>query len=108
MPSLAMLLDLLHGAGITVIVSGVAILAGVPLGLALAAGRTGQAPLIRSACALYSSFVRAVPVVTFVLLIYFGLPRLGLALNPLPAARSGAPQSGTFPAVSLKRPAPSA
>jgi len=56
------------------------------LGLALAAGRTGQAPLIRSACALYSSFVRAVPVVTFVLLIYFGLPRLGLALNPLPAA----------------------
>jgi len=86
MPSLAMLLDLLHGAGITVIVSGLAILAGVPLGLALAAGRTGQAPLIRSACALYSSFVRAVPVVTFVLLIYFGLPRLGLALNPLPAA----------------------
>src|SRR5213083_2444702 len=86
MPSLAMLLDLLRGAGITVIVSGLAILAGVPLGLALAAGRTGQAPLIRSACALYSSFVRAVPVVTFVLLIYFGLPRLGLALNPLPAA----------------------
>jgi len=41
MPSLAMLLDLLHGAGITVIVSGLAILAGVPLGLALA--RAGQA-----------------------------------------------------------------
>lgn len=86
MPTPSMLLDLLQGAGVTLALSGLAILAGVPLGLALAAGRTGRVPVIRVACAIYSSFVRAVPLVTFVLLIYFGLPALGVALNPLPAA----------------------
>jgi His/Glu/Gln/Arg/opine family amino acid ABC transporter permease subunit len=86
MLKLAALLDLLHGAGITVAVSALAIAAGVPLGLALAAGRTGSMPMVPAFCAAYSSFVRAVPVVTFVMLLYFGLPALGVALDPLPAA----------------------
>jgi His/Glu/Gln/Arg/opine family amino acid ABC transporter permease subunit len=80
------LLDLLHGAGVTVAVSALAIAAGIPLGLALAAGRTGRNPLIRALCSVYSSFVRAVPVVTFVMLIYFGLPAFGVAFEPVPAA----------------------
>lgn len=80
------LLDLLQGATVTVAVSALAIAAGIPLGLALAAGRTGRSPLVRVLCGVYSSFVRAVPVVTFVMLIYFGLPAFGVALDPLPAA----------------------
>lgn len=80
------LLDLLRGAGATIGVSTLAIIAGIPLGLLLAVGRTGTNPVIRVACGLYSSFVRAVPVVTFVMFIYFGLPALGLSLNPFPAA----------------------
>jgi His/Glu/Gln/Arg/opine family amino acid ABC transporter permease subunit len=86
MLKLAAFLDLLQGAGITVAVSALAIAAGIPLGLALAAGRTGRLPLLPWLCAAYSSIVRAVPVVTFVMLIYFGLPALGVALDPLPAA----------------------
>ncbi len=86
MLSLAAWLDLFHGAGITVGVSVLAIAAGVPLGLAIAIGRTGGSRLVRMLCGLYSSFARAVPVVTFVMLIYFGLPAFGLALDPLPAA----------------------
>jgi His/Glu/Gln/Arg/opine family amino acid ABC transporter permease subunit len=81
-----LILDLLRGAGLTLAVSGLAIAAGVPLGLALAAGRSGRIAAVRFLCALYSSFVRAVPAVTFVMLIYFGLPALGFALEPLPAA----------------------
>jgi His/Glu/Gln/Arg/opine family amino acid ABC transporter permease subunit len=79
-------LDLLHGAGITVAVSSLAILAGVPLGLLLALARTGRARGLRWLSAVYSSFVRAAPVVTFTMLIFFGLPALGVSLDPLPAA----------------------
>lgn len=86
MLELAALLDLLHGAGITVGVCSLAIVAGIPLGLAIAAGRTSRNPLARALCGVYASFVRAVPVVTFVMLIYFGLPALGLEIGPLPAA----------------------
>jgi His/Glu/Gln/Arg/opine family amino acid ABC transporter permease subunit len=86
MPRLAALLDLLHGAGTTVAVCSLAIAAGIPLGLAIAAGRTGRNGILRALCAVYSSFVRAVPLVTFVMLIYFGLPALGVELEPMPAA----------------------
>jgi len=86
MLKVATLLDLLHGAGVTVAVSMLAIAAGIPLGLMLAAGRTGRSRVVRAFCAAYSSFVRAVPVVTFMMLIYFGLPALGIALDPFPAA----------------------
>jgi His/Glu/Gln/Arg/opine family amino acid ABC transporter permease subunit len=82
----AALLNLLRGAGITVAVCGLAIAAGIPLGLAIAAGRTARNGIVRALCGVYSSFVRAVPLVTFVMLIYFGLPALGLEFDPLPAA----------------------
>lgn len=79
-------LDLLQGAGLTVAISSLAIMAGVPLGLLLALGRTGNVRVVRRVCAVYASFVRAAPVVTFTMLIFFGLPALGLSLEPLPAA----------------------
>jgi His/Glu/Gln/Arg/opine family amino acid ABC transporter permease subunit len=85
MPNSA-LLDLLRGAATTVAVCGVAIALGIPLGLAIATGRTGKNAIIRATCGVYSSFVRAVPLVTFVMLIYFGLPALGLEFDPVPAA----------------------
>jgi His/Glu/Gln/Arg/opine family amino acid ABC transporter permease subunit len=79
-------LDLLRGAGITVTVSGLAIAAGVPLGLLLALARTSRERSLRWLSAVYSSFVRSAPVVTFTMLIFFGLPAVGLSLDPLPAA----------------------
>ena len=80
------LVDLLHGAGVTVMVCSLAIAIGVPLGLILALARTRREPGLRGLAAVYSSFVRAAPVVTFTMLIFFGLPALGLSLDPLPAA----------------------
>jgi len=82
----AMLLDLLTGVATTVATSGLAIAAGVPLGLLLALGRCAKTRVLSVACAVYTSLVRAAPVVTFVMLIFFGLPALGLSLDPLPAA----------------------
>jgi His/Glu/Gln/Arg/opine family amino acid ABC transporter permease subunit len=86
MLELAALTDLLEGAGITVAVCSAAIVAGIPLGLAIAAGRTGRNPVLRAICTVYASLVRATPVVTFVMLIYFGIPAFGLEMSPLPAA----------------------
>lgn len=86
MPTASMLLDLLTGAAITVAVSVAAITAGVPLGLLLALGRNANVRILSTLCKIYASFVRAVPVVTFVMLIFFGLPALGMSLDPLPAA----------------------
>jgi His/Glu/Gln/Arg/opine family amino acid ABC transporter permease subunit len=82
----AALVDLLNGAGMTLLVCSSAIAAGMPLGLAIAAGRTGRSRCLAVLCGVYASFVRAVPLVTFVMLIYFGLPALGLTIGPLPAA----------------------
>jgi polar amino acid transport system permease protein len=79
-------LDLLRGAGVTVMVSSLAIAVGVPLGLLLALARTRRGPGLRWLSAVYSSFVRAAPVVTFTMLIFFGLPAVGVSLDPLPAA----------------------
>jgi len=86
MVTASMLLDLLRGVATTMAVSVLAIAAGVPLGLLLALGRCAKPRVLRTVCAIYASFVRAVPVVTFVMLIFFGLPALGWSLDPLPAA----------------------
>ena len=80
------LVDMLSGVATTVVVCGAAILAGMPFGLIIAAGRTGRNRALRLVCGIYASFVRAVPLVTFVMLIYFGLPALGIAFDPLPAS----------------------
>lgn len=77
---------LLDGAAITVVVSASAIAVGLPLGLVVALVRAHRVPVLARLAAVYVSFVRAVPVVTFVLFVYFGLPPLGLALEPFPAA----------------------
>jgi His/Glu/Gln/Arg/opine family amino acid ABC transporter permease subunit len=82
----SVLMDLASGAVVTVTISTAAITAGVPLGLLLALGRCTKIRALSAACATYASFVRAVPVVTFVMLIFFGLPALGMSLDPLPAA----------------------
>src|SRR6187401_780981 len=86
MVTASMLWDLLSGATVTVLISMAAIVAGVPLGLLLALGRSAKNRVLSTMCAIYASFVRAVPVVTFVMLIFFGLPALGMALDPFPAA----------------------
>src|SRR5258706_14186504 len=82
----ATLLDLLHGAGTTLLISLLAIALGVPLGLGILLVRARRVPVLGTLCAVYSSFVRAAPVVLFVMLVFFGLPALGLSLSPYVAA----------------------
>jgi ABC-type amino acid transport system permease subunit len=53
MLSPAALFDLLTGVGTTVAICSIAIAAGMPLGLLIAAGRTGKNPILRLLCGLY-------------------------------------------------------
>ena len=82
-------LSLLRGAGITVALSIIGILLGVPLGLGLALIRWSQIPVLSQIVAVYVSLLRATPLVTLTLLIFFALPTLGLDIDPIPAAILG-------------------
>jgi His/Glu/Gln/Arg/opine family amino acid ABC transporter permease subunit len=79
-------LALLQGASVTVALSIAGILLGVPVGLGLALIRWADIPVLAPAVAVYVSVLRATPLVTLTLLIFFALPTLGLDVKPIPAA----------------------
>jgi His/Glu/Gln/Arg/opine family amino acid ABC transporter permease subunit len=79
-------LTLLQGAGVTVLLSLCGILIGVPAGLALALLRSSRIAAVRAPIAAYVSVVRATPLVTLALLIFFAVPVLGIKVDPVPAA----------------------
>src|SRR5690606_5162084 len=80
---------LLKGAYYTVVLSLGGMFFGLLLGFGLAIGRLyGPAPL-RWLARLYVSFFRGTPLLVQLFLIYYGLPQLGIQLDPLPAALFG-------------------
>ncbi len=73
----------LRGAGLTLIVSVLAMAMAVLLGISLALSRRfGPAPLRWFAIA-YIEFFRGTPLLIQLTVVYFGLPELGLKLSPL-------------------------
>ena len=82
----SLLADLARGTVTTVTVSLGGLAIGVIVGLALALIRVGRLPLAAEAITAAVSVIRATPMVTLALLVFFGLPALGLGLSPLAAA----------------------
>lgn len=80
------LLSLLQGAAVTVALSLLGIVLGVPLGLGLALIRWARVPVLARAVAAYVSVLRATPMVTLALLIFFALPNIGVPIDPIPGA----------------------
>ena len=70
--TLSAYLSLLQGAAVTVVLSLLGILVGVPLGLGLALVRWARIPVLNQAIAAYVSVLRATPLVTLVLLMAAG------------------------------------
>jgi His/Glu/Gln/Arg/opine family amino acid ABC transporter permease subunit len=79
-------LSLLQGAAVTVSLSLVGIIIGVPLGLVLALARWSEVPALARPVAAYVSVLRATPLVTLALLVFFALPNVGVPIDPVPAA----------------------
>ena len=76
---------LLRGAGMTLLVSTLAMTLAVGLGLALAfLRRYGSAPL-RVLSRAYVEFFRGTPLLIQLTMVYFGLPQLGVQLDPMTA-----------------------
>jgi His/Glu/Gln/Arg/opine family amino acid ABC transporter permease subunit len=80
---------LLLGVEMTVIVTLGGFVLAVVLGLGGAVLRTARMALLRAAGTLYVDVFRAVPVLTQLFIIYFGLAQLGVKLAPVPAAIVG-------------------
>jgi His/Glu/Gln/Arg/opine family amino acid ABC transporter permease subunit len=79
-------LAILQGAVVTVTLSLTGILIGLPIGLALAVLRWADVPVVARSVAVYVSLLRATPLVTLLLLLFFALPNIGIAIGPISAA----------------------
>src|SRR5581483_5110823 len=80
------LLAILRGAGVTVSLSFAGILIGAAVGRLLAVVRWADVPIAARVVALYVSILRATPLVTLLLLLFFALPNIGIAIDPISAA----------------------
>ena len=90
---LGLLLDsapyLLRGALYTVLLSLGGMFFGLVLGFALALMRLSQLRLLRWSARAYVSFIRGTPLLVQLFMIYYGLPQLGIQLDPIPSALIG-------------------
>src|SRR5207245_11130256 len=73
---------LLEGAGLTVMISSVAMVLALVLGLALAAISQAPGPVARRLVAAYVEVFRNTPLLIQIFIVYFGLPQLGVKLSP--------------------------
>ena len=83
--SAADVLSILNGALTTVWMSAVGIAIGLPVGLGLALVRWAGVPVAAPVVATLVSIVRATPLVTLLLLVFFAVPQIGLAVEPVEA-----------------------
>lgn len=84
-----MLLTISRGVGLTLYVTGVSLVIGGIIGLGLAAAARSRIAIIRGAVTLYVNVVRVIPPITWLFLIYFGLPQYALRLTTIQAAILG-------------------
>ena len=83
------LLFLLRGFGWTVVLSLLAFAGGGALGLVLALTRVYAPRPLRTLAMLYIKLIQGTPLLILLFLTYFGLPALGLVVDPLAAAALG-------------------
>ncbi len=73
--------DILRGVGVTVILSVLIVLSGVALGLALACVRAYRIAPLSVAIVIFADVLRALPPLVLILLVFFGLPNIGVMLS---------------------------
>jgi polar amino acid transport system permease protein len=83
------LLFMLRGFGWTIVLSALAFAGGGVLGFALALARVYAPRPVRATAMLYIKLVQGTPLLILLFLTYFGLPTLGLIVDPLVAVALG-------------------
>lgn len=78
--------SILNGVWITLLLSGVAMVGGLAIGILCAAGRTYGPVWLRRIVGAYVEIIRNTPLLVQLFLIFFGLPSFGVRLDGLTAA----------------------
>lgn len=84
-----MLLAIAQGVWLTLFVTGASLIIGGIIGLVLAAAVRSRFTIIRGIATGYINVVRVIPPLTWLFLIYFGLPQWALRLSTIEAAIVG-------------------
>jgi His/Glu/Gln/Arg/opine family amino acid ABC transporter permease subunit len=77
---------LLVGAWWTLRLTLLALLFGIPIGLAAALARVSHFPLLSGAATVYIELIRGTPLLVQIFFVYYVLPAVGIALPEFPAA----------------------
>jgi polar amino acid transport system permease protein len=75
-----------RGAGMTIFLIVVTTLLGTAISIAAAAARRGGSSLLRQAIGLYVEVIRNTPFLVQLFFIFFGLPTIGIRLDPIISA----------------------
>jgi polar amino acid transport system permease protein len=78
-----------RGVGLTLYVTGASLAIGGIIGLVLVGATRSPFAIVRGIATLYINVVRVIPPITWLFLIYFGLPQFALRLTTLQAAIIG-------------------
>lgn len=84
-----MFLDIFSGVAFTILITLASLVIGGILGLPLAAARRSRLAPVRLVAGGYLDVVRGIPPITWLFLIYFGLPQYEVYLEPIAAAIVG-------------------
>lgn len=77
---------LVEGLTVTIFLGTTSFALGSAIGLLVALARLSGIPPLTAFAVVYLSIFRGTPMLVQILLIYFGLPQLGISLDPIPSA----------------------
>ncbi|NGP46510.1 amino acid ABC transporter permease [Bacillaceae bacterium SIJ1] len=80
---------IIQGLGYTLLISIISMVLGLFLGLFLALMRTSKRKLLRWPARMYISFMRGVPILVILFILYFGFPVIGIQFTAVVAAIIG-------------------
>ncbi|MGW6503407.1 amino acid ABC transporter permease [Nonomuraea angiospora] len=78
--------DLIAGLGITLMLGVVSFVLGSALGAVVTLGRISGSRVLRALATAYVSVFRGTPLLIQIMIVYYGLPQLGLEIPPIPSA----------------------
>jgi L-cystine transport system permease protein len=78
--------SLLKGLGITILLGVTSFVLGFMLGGLIMLARTSRSRVLKGAAIGYVSLFRGTPLLIQVMLVYFGLPQIGVQIPPIPSA----------------------
>ena len=78
--------ELLQGLGRTLLVSAIAVVGSLVIGLLLGAARAHRVPVVSQLAAVYVEVIRNTPILVQIFFVFYGLPSVGLRLDAFTVA----------------------